>query len=184
MSVAFEDILQMSYIIAKSAYNSNQDYLVSKFAQDAISKDQGKNPEISAVIRILDGMACFKSKNYNQAASRLLEVQLTPEMSDGSESVIDQILSANDLAYYICLSALSSCSRQELKNVMKSNNFVTLTSSVSDTAQIIEEFLNGNFKAFQRSLLSIQRQMQFDQYVGKYTRHSDIFKQIRLKALS
>lgn len=39
MSVSFEDILEMQYTIAKSAYNSNQDYLVSKFSQDAISKD-------------------------------------------------------------------------------------------------------------------------------------------------
>lgn len=93
-------------------------------------------------------MACFKSKNYNQAVMKLLEVQITPEMSDSSDSVIDYLLSANDLAFYICLAALSSCSRQELKNVLKSNNFVTLTSSVSETSQIIEQYLNGNFKEF------------------------------------
>jgi len=55
----------------------------------------------------------------------------------------------NDLAFYICLSALMSCNRKELKNtVLTSNNFVSLTSSLNETSAIIEQFLNGNYRDF------------------------------------
>lgn len=91
----------------------------------------------------------------------------------------------NDLAYYICLSALMSCDRKELKNtVLKATNFTLLTGSLSETKLIIEQFLNGDYHAFQKSLSAIQRQLVFDPVVGEYSSSGNkFFREIRLKAL-
>jgi len=74
MSVADEDIVQMSYLIAKCAFMSGQDFLVSKFSQEAIQRDSGKNIELTAIIKILDGLYCMMNKNYEVAVLKLIEV--------------------------------------------------------------------------------------------------------------
>ena len=91
----------------------------------------------------------------------------------------------NDLAYYICLSALMSCDRKELKNtVLKAVNFTLLTGSLNETKLIIEQFLNGDYHAFQQSLSAIQSHLVFDPIVGEHTSSGNkLFREIRLKAL-
>ena len=64
----------MSYLIAKCAFMSGQDFLVSKFSQEALQRDNGKNIELSAIIRILDGLYCMMNKNYEVAVLKLIEV--------------------------------------------------------------------------------------------------------------
>jgi len=78
-----------------------------------------------------------------------MEVNLPTDGSEEFEKSLSEIITINDLSYYICLSALMSCTRKELKNtVLKSANFVLLTGSVNETAVIIEQFLNGNYSEF------------------------------------
>ena len=61
-------------------------------------------------------------------------------------SIFAEICTFTDLANYIALAALISCGRQELKNtVLKHANFATLTQDTVEAAQIIEQFLNGNY---------------------------------------
>ena len=84
MSVTQQDIFNMSYIIAKSAFHSGQDYMVKKFSQDAISKSMGNNPIEMAIARILDGLSCLSSKT-NQAevaVLKLIEVVMPNDSED------------------------------------------------------------------------------------------------------
>ena len=150
MSETNEDIFQMSYLISKCGYVSGQEYLTKKFSQDAIAKDCNKNAEQSAIVRILDGLSNFTKDKHQIAVLKFIEVQLPSESSDTFEkTTLSEILTINDLAYYICLAALNSCDRKELKEtVLKSNNFVMLTSSVNESSVIVEQFLNGNYKDF------------------------------------
>jgi hypothetical protein len=59
-----------------------------------------------------------------------------------------------------------------------------LTSSINDTALIIEHYLNGNYKQFQKCLDQIQGALRFDPMVGEHTHNGPTtFRDIRLKAL-
>jgi len=40
-SVEDDDILQLSYLIAKSAFQEGSDFLLSKFSQEALQRDTG-----------------------------------------------------------------------------------------------------------------------------------------------
>jgi hypothetical protein len=156
MSVTPEDIFTMSYQIAKCAYQSGQDYLMKRFSQDALAKDTGKNQELTAIVQILDGLSYFqKDGNSGQMSIlKLIEIVMPNDTNDNFEKhVLSEITTANDLAYYICLAALTSCHRKELREtVLQSANFVMLTSPINDTAFIIEHYLNGNYKQFQNCL--------------------------------
>jgi len=59
MSVTKEDIHHMSMLIAKCAFASGQEYLVKKFSQDAL-KEQTKNQEQTAILKILDALSDFQ----------------------------------------------------------------------------------------------------------------------------
>lgn len=112
---------------------------------------------MSAMARILNGLSCFQKDKYAISVLKLIEVVLPVEQNEAFEKqMLNQILSINDLAFYICLGALISFDRKELKEtVLKSNNFVMLTSSINESSQVIEQFLNGNYKQFQKSLTLI-----------------------------
>lgn len=106
------------------------------------------HPEEMAAARVLDAIQCLSQQNFSHAILKLLEVQL-PNM-ELQNSIFAEICTFNDLAYYIALSALTSCGRQELKNtVLKHANFATLTQDTVVAANIIEQFLNGNYVDFQ-----------------------------------
>jgi COP9 signalosome complex subunit 1 len=188
MSSTNEDIFIMSTTIAKCAQQSGQDYLAKKFSQDALAKDNGKNPESTAILRILDGLSCFgkDSSQYQISVLKLIEVVLPTDQSENFEqNQMSEVITPNDLAYYICLAAMISCNRKELREtVLKSSNFVMLTSSINEDAFIIEQFLNGNYTAFNQSLARIQSALHFDPFVGDHTDEGQsLFREIRLRAL-
>lgn len=56
MSISDEDSFHMSIFIAKSAFQTKQGYLVGKFSDEAMHRDTKKNVELSALVRILDGL--------------------------------------------------------------------------------------------------------------------------------
>lgn len=71
------------------------------------------------------------------------------KLPDTITSDFTEILTLSDLSIYICLCALISCSRTELKeNVLKSNNYATLMESNAEASVIIENYLNGNYLEF------------------------------------
>lgn len=125
---------------------------MKKFSGDSLAQDPNKNPEMTAIVRILDALACFqKDSGPNQLATlKMIEVVMPNDGSDSFEkNVLSQVITPNDLAYYICLAALNSCDRKELREtVLKSTNFVVLTSPINNIALIIEHFLNGNYMQF------------------------------------
>jgi len=158
MSINDDDIFKMDVLIAKCGYQASQDFVFQKFSQEAMNKDTYGNAEMSAVVRILDGLYCLKNRNYQMAVLKLIEVIL-PEFPDEIDvnkyregapgTTLLEICTPTDLAYYICLIALASCSRKELKNtILAHSNFVNLTSVSSDCGLIIEHFLNGDCKEF------------------------------------
>ena len=86
-----------------------------------------------AAIKILDGLLCLSRQKYQVGLLKLLEVTIPNTDESTGSSVIADLCTVNDLAFYICLSALVSQSRKELKNtVLKHTNFVTLTSDTPD----------------------------------------------------
>ena len=102
-----------------------------------------------------------------------LKSQQVPKPGDNINTFIRfhlfEILNMNDLANYLVLSALMSKSREQLlKNVLKTTNFSVITQDYHEAAMIIEHFLNGNNKDFQKCLNSIQRQMKFDPFFGDH----------------
>lgn len=139
-------------------------------------------------MRILDGLGNFgkDQSRYHIAVLKLIEVVLPTENPDVFEQqIMSELITPNDLAYYICLASLISCSRKELREtILKSTNFVMLTSSINELALIIEQFLNGNYLSFNQSLSRIQKALQYDPFIGKHTVEGPrLFRDIRLKAL-
>jgi hypothetical protein len=135
----------MACLISKSAFQCGQDYSVQKFSEDALSKDVKKFPEQSAIVQILLGLSHLANKNYHHAVLNLINVKL-PDSITGD---FTEILYPADLSIYICICALISCSRNELKEtILKSNNYATLMESSAEASVIIEHFLNGNYLQF------------------------------------
>ena len=60
---------------------------MKKFSSDALSKDTSKNPEITAIIRIIDGLSFFlRDGNSNQlTVLKLIEVVMPNSTSDQFE---------------------------------------------------------------------------------------------------
>ena len=105
------------------------------------------------------------------------------KLPDSITSDFTEILSPSDLALYISICALISCSRNELKEtILKSNNYATLMESSAEASVIIEHFLNGNYLQFQKCLAQIQKQLKFDLFFGEQ-KTQIVFRDIRLKAL-
>jgi hypothetical protein len=78
------------------------------------------------------------------------------KLPDTITSEFTEVLTPSDLSIYLCLCALISCSRVELKDtILKSNNYATLMESSAEAAVIIEHYLNGNYLQFQRCLSQI-----------------------------
>ena len=144
----------MQFLLAKSAFQNNQNFLLFKFAQDAIAKDNGKSLEESAILRILLGLYQISSNNYSQAVHVFTEEGLklpeaTMEQSESFRKRLAEITTVTDLSYYISLLALQSCTRETLKNfVLKSNNFISLSQNTPESFSIIENYLNGNYVQF------------------------------------
>lgn len=91
-------------------------------------------------------------------------------------------MTPTDLAYYIALTSLYSLSRKELKSlVLTSSQFKNLMEIVPETTDIIENFLNGKYMEFQKSLSQIQSQLKLDMFFGHKLDH--IIMHIRRKAL-
>lgn len=87
-------------------------------------------------MRVLDAVSNFEQRNNQIAVLKFIEIVLPPE---SDVNALAEVISQTDLACYVSLSALLSCSRKELKNtVLKSANYVNLTSSVNEAAAIVE----------------------------------------------
>jgi hypothetical protein len=149
---------------------------------EAVNLDRGKNTLVSAIVRVLDGLYCITNQDYRHAMLKLLEVQL-PNFEDPEEvKTLSEVCTVNDLAYYVVICALISCSRKELKNtILKSNNFINLAGFVPEAQTIIEHYLNGNYHDFQRLLHQMQKQLKFDPFFGEYKGDMgfNVFKAIR-----
>jgi len=121
--------------------------MVGKMASEALNKDRGKNYETTACIRILDGLHNLNNRSYEYAVLKLIEVEI-PEIPEeaGKGSPILEIVTPNDLAYYIALATLMSCDRLTIKNTVLKSNFLNLASGPAvDAVNILEHYLNGNY---------------------------------------
>jgi len=128
---------------------------------------------------ILQGLSFLQNKNFNHAVLKFIQVKIPDNMTQE----FAQVLTQTDLAFYIALCSLVSCSRSELKEtILKSANFATLTETSSCAANIIECFLNGNYLEFQKHLKTIKNYLKYDIYFGEHKKVT-IFRDIRLKAL-
>ena len=71
------------------------------------------------------------------------------EQQENFRRMLSEVTNANNLSHYIALLALQSCTRDQLKhNVLKSNNFISLSQNTPESFSIIENYLNGNYIEF------------------------------------
>lgn len=149
-------------------------------------KDIGKAQEVTTILKILDGLYYIQSGSFNIGVERLLSEGFTiPDSIDENgefQKTLSEITTTVDLAFYICLAALESSDRGHLKAVLKSNNFLKLSSGAPIALKAIENYLNGNYQEFQSQLHIIKAHMKYDPIFGDHCSTS-VFKKIRFKAL-
>lgn len=112
-------------------------------------------------IKCLDALACLISENYKDASFRLSNISIVDDPS------LLKLVSFKDLAYYLTLTSLYSLNRKELKQIiLTSSNLKNLQEIAPDSADIIENFLNGRYTEFQASLSKISSQLKYDMFFG------------------
>lgn len=95
------------------------------------------------LIKILDGMGCLMVDNFKEAAIRLANVSIVDDPS------IYSLCTPQDIAFYVTLCSLSSLDRKDLRNhILSSSQFKNLMEQVPETADIIENYLNGKYMEF------------------------------------
>jgi hypothetical protein len=94
-------------------------------------------------IKCLDALSCLITDNYRDAAFRLSNISIV------DDNVLLKTVSFKDLAYYLTLTSLYSLNRKELKQIiLTSSNLKALQEIAPDSADIIENFLNGRYTEF------------------------------------
>ncbi len=175
-STSEEDLFNIAYLIAQAAFEVQSSSYLMKFSGEADARDKLKNPSKTMVIKILDGLSCLLFDNFKEASLRLSSVSLV------DDPCIFKFVTPTDLAYYITIVSLYSMSRKEMKEmVLQSSQFKNLMEIVPETTDIMENFLNGKYMEFQRSLSLIQTHLKFDLFFGH--RLEQIITTIRRKAL-
>jgi COP9 signalosome complex subunit 1 len=175
-STSEEDLFNIAYQIAQAAFEIQSSSYLMKFSGEADARDKLKNPSKTMVIKILDGLSCLLFESYKEASLRLSSISLV------DDNCIYRFVTPTDLAYYITIVSLYSMTRKEMKQmVLQSSQFKNLMEIVPETTDIIENFLNGKYMEFQRSLSSIQSHLRLDLFFGHKLEH--MITNIRRKAL-
>ena len=95
------------------------------------------------MIGVLDTLSRMMQADYYRAAK--LMTSMDSIMSYHS-SEIGNMLSADQLAYYMVLMCLATMTRKELKQtVLASSSVLQLLELQPETADILENYLNGKF---------------------------------------
>ena len=75
-----------------------------------MQRDTNTNAEITAIIEILDAFYHIGQKNYEMAVLKLvnINIQEAEDPSDQNKSLLAEVCTPTDLAFYICICALLS----------------------------------------------------------------------------
>mmetsp|Transcript_27419 Transcript_27419/g.20572 ORF Transcript_27419/g.20572 Transcript_27419/m.20572 type:complete len:242 (-) Transcript_27419:99-824(-) len=147
-----------------------------KYSGEAEARDKQKDLFKTMIIRLLDGLSSLHSGDMKSAAEKLVQVPLV------EDARIYEVLSPQDLAFYVTITALHSENRKDLKDkILMSSQFKNLMESVPETTDIIENYLNGKYQDFQQALQKIQQGLKYDAFFGH--KLDDIIAKIRRKAL-
>jgi len=93
------------------------------------------------------------------------------------------VLTQEELAYYVVLSTLATLSRSELRDSVYSNSSIlSMLETIPDTSDILDNFMMGRYEAFQRQLNKIQGKLKYDYFFGEH-RNGSVFKKIRTLTL-
>ena len=96
---------------------------------------------------------------------------------------LNNVLTQEELAYYVVLSSLATLTRNELReSVITNSTILSLLETVPDTNDILDNFMMGRYEMFQRQLNRIQNKLKYDYFFGEH-RGNNVFKKIRTLTL-
>lgn len=94
---------------------------------------------------------------------------------------VKDILTQEELAYYVVLSSLSTLTRAELRESVTTNSsLLSMLETIPDTSDILDNFMLGRYEDFQRQLNRIEKKLKYDFFFGEHRdRGNNVFKKIR-----
>ena len=88
---------------------------------------------------------------------------------------LNNVLTQEELAYYVVLSSLATLTRNELReSVITNSSILSLLETVPDTNDILDNFMMGRYELFQRQLNRIQNKLKYDFFFGEH-RSNNVF---------
>jgi len=72
-----EDLFNVSFTIAKAAFEHQATPYLAKYAGEADARDKGKVASRSVQVKILDAMSSIALENYREAAIKLTNISIT-----------------------------------------------------------------------------------------------------------
>lgn len=142
--VSKEDYFKCSKKIAICSFEGLNSSFLSKFASNAAQFDDGKSIATTSMIGVLDTISRMMQGDYFRAAKLLTSMD---SIMSYHSSEIGNMLSADQLAYYMVLMCLATMTRKELKQtVLVSSSVIQLLELQPETADILENYLNGKFQ--------------------------------------
>jgi len=78
-STSEDDLFNMAYSIAQSAFENMSSAYLIKYSGEAEARDKLKNPTKTMLIKTLDALSCLLSENYKDAAVKLANINIVDE---------------------------------------------------------------------------------------------------------
>lgn len=145
--VSKEDYFKCSKKIAVCSFESLNSGFLSKFTSNAANFDELKSTAQTTMIGILDALGRIMQGELYRAAKMLASID---QILAYQSSEVGNMIQPEEIACYFVLMCLATMTRKELKqDVLTSSSVLQLLELQPETADILENYLNGKFKKFQ-----------------------------------
>jgi len=176
---AVEDQYTMARKIMLTAFETGNSNFQSDFSDRALDRDARRSSLETGLLQILNahayGKVDLKLMARKFSGMQIVSIDGVPELNN--------VLTQEELAYYVVLSSLATLTRNELReSVITNSSILSMLETIPDTNDILDNFMMGRYETFQRQLNRIQRKLKYDFFFGEH-RSNNVFKKIRTLTL-
>jgi len=146
----------MARKIMLTAFQSGNSNFQSDYSDRALDRDSKRSSVETGLMQILNAHACgrvdLKLMARKFSHMQIAQIDQMPELAN--------VLTQEEVAFYIVLSSLATLTRAELRDsVIANSSILSLLETIPDTNDILDNFMMGRYEAFQKQLNRIQTKL-------------------------
>lgn len=135
----------MARKIMLTAYETGNFNFQQDYSSRALDRDSQLNSVETGTLQILNALS-FGKNDLKLMARKFSNMQI---VSIESVPQFANVLTQEELAYYVVLSTLATLTRSELRESVYSNSSIlSMLETIPDTSDILDNFMMGRYEAF------------------------------------